>query len=146
MGTFVHFVFDRNVPKIILFSNQFNSCLPVSFTSILITMLQKKNSSTVQEFRSLRFQGHNYHEDGKRINLNFPRSRRPFWQRANIENESQILHIVVKHGGGHIMFGNEWCMVGSEGWLLLVYEECPSRLVQSHSAKRNHLKGCRLWS
>jgi hypothetical protein len=55
---------------------------------------QKK--STVQQFRSLRFQGHNYHEDGKRINFNFPHSAKTFfWQRANIENKSQILYIVV---------------------------------------------------
>jgi Mn2+/Fe2+ NRAMP family transporter len=78
MQTFVHFVFGRNVSKILLFSKQFNSCLPVSFKSILITMLSKKNFSTVLEFRSLRFQGHSYHEDGKRINLNFPHSAKNF--------------------------------------------------------------------
>jgi hypothetical protein len=113
METFVHFVFGRNMPKILLFSNQFNPCLPVNFTSILITMLPREFFN-LQEFRSLRFQGHDYHEDGKRTNLNFPHSAKNFWQRVNIENESKILHIVVKHGGGHIMFGNVWYMIGWE--------------------------------
>jgi hypothetical protein len=78
--------------------------------------------------------------------LIFHTVRKTVWPIANIENKSKIFHIAVKRDGGQKMFGNEWCMMGSDAWLLLMYQECPSRLIYSQSAKRNHLRGCRRWS